>query len=129
MRVTLSVEGSPSEVDQGTGLTVYRIVQEGLTNSIKHAGPDAKAVVRVRYGSDAIHVDVVDDGRGAAADSHLMDGAGQPGHGLIGMRERVELHGGSLVARPAAGGGFEVRATLPRVEETGVSYQPTPEPA
>jgi signal transduction histidine kinase len=119
MHVTLSIEGSPAYIDQGTGLTVFRIVQEGLTNSIKHAGPNAKARVRVNYGTDKVVVDVVDDGRGAGADRGNDDGSASngSGHGLIGMRERVELHGGSLVARPAPGGGFEVRATLPRVGE------------
>ena len=131
MHVSMTVEGSPAHIDQGTGLTVYRIVQEGLTNSIKHAGPQASARVRIAYGSDQITIEVIDDGRGAAADrvngSHddETDGAG---HGLIGMRERVELHGGSLVARPAPGGGFEVRATLPRVEATGDVHEPMGEP-
>jgi signal transduction histidine kinase len=128
MEITLSVEGAPGGIDQGTGLTVYRIVQEGLTNSIKPAGPRAKAQVRVRYGTDTITVDVVDDGRGAAADE-TSSREELPGHGLIGMRERVELHGGSLVARPAVGGGFEVHATLPRVESAGPSLAPSGEPA
>ena len=121
MQVSLSVEGSPANVDQGTGLTVYRIVQEGLTNSIKHAGPQASARVWISYGPDQITIEVIDDGRGAAADqlsTTEANGTVGPGHGLVGMRERVELHGGSLVARPASGGGFEVRATLPRVGTT-----------
>ena len=129
MQVTLSVEGSPSDIDQGTGLTVYRIVQEGLTNSIKHAGPHANALRADQYGIRPIAVEVIDDGRGAAADSHRRMAQAAGRSGLVGMRERVELHGGSLVARPAPGGGFEVRATLPRVDATGESYEPTREPA
>lgn len=115
LSVTLAVEGSPTSIDPGTGLTVYRIVQEGLTNTIKHGGPQAAARVRVAYGAEEIRVEVVDDGRGAASNQPTAGPAETVGHGLVGMRERVELHGGSLVAGPAAGGGFEVRATLPRM--------------
>ncbi|MBA2559954.1 MAG: sensor histidine kinase [Propionibacteriales bacterium] len=112
--VTLEIAGTPAGVDYGTGLTLFRIVQEGLTNAIKHGGPGARAAVRLAYGERDVTVTVVDDGRGAAtSEAETSDGRG---HGLVGMRERVELHGGTLVARPARGGGFEVRVTLPHVD-------------
>lgn len=111
--VSLTVEGRARRVDQGTGLTLYRIVQEGLTNTLKHGGPQARARVTLHYNARDITVSVVDDGRGAAA---AAPSTGQ-GHGLVGMRERVELLGGTLVARPAVGGGFEVVATVPYVKE------------
>lgn len=103
--VDLRVEGPPRPLPPGVDLSAYRIVQEALTNTIKHAGK-ASARVAVRYGADGVEVEVVDDGNGAAA----ADGGG---HGLLGMRERVELFGGELAAGPRAGGGFGVRAWLP----------------
>ena len=84
----------------------YRIVQEGLTNVLKHAGPNARARVRVALTESGVEVSVTDDGRGASA----PDGGG---HGLAGMRERVEVVGGWLRAGPAPGGGFAVTAHLP----------------
>lgn len=97
----------PRPVPDGVGLAAYRIVQEALTNVRKHAGPDATVHVRLGVSADAVEVEVLDDGRGAAAPS---DGAG---HGLLGMRERVAAHGGTLHAGPAPGGGFAVSARLP----------------
>ncbi|MBA2955383.1 sensor histidine kinase [Nocardioides sp. MAH-18] len=93
-------------VPDGVGLTAYRIVQEALTNVRKHAGPDVRVRVVVSVG-DEVTVLVEDDGRGAAADD---DGHGL---GLVGMRERVAAHGGTLEARPRPGGGFRVAARLP----------------
>jgi signal transduction histidine kinase len=90
----------------GVDLTVYRLVQEGLTNVLKHAGP-ARASVSVVRAGPIVTVVVDDDGRGAGAD-HREPG----GHGLVGMRERVALFGGTLDAGPRPGGGFEVRAQL-----------------
>lgn len=113
MAVTFESDGSAGNVDYGTGLTLYRIVQEGLTNIRKHGGPRAQAVVRLVFDPRNVTVAVVDDGRGAA----VSPADGPAGQGLIGMRERVELHGGTLLTRPAAGGGFEVMATLPRLSE------------
>lgn len=97
------------EVPDGVGLAAYRIVQEALTNVRKHAGPGATVRLRVTVGPD-VRVDVDDDGRGAAA---TTDGRGL---GLRGMRERATVHGGTLEAGPAAGGGFAVSARLPLSE-------------
>jgi signal transduction histidine kinase len=105
--VDLAVHGDAARVDGATGLTVYRIVQEALTNTLKHGGPDVRASVQVAYDPEAVSVLVADDGRGAAS---LDDGAG---HGLLGMRQRIAVHDGTVVARPRPGGGFEVRATVP----------------
>uniref|UniRef100_UPI001FE6B1A2 sensor histidine kinase n=1 Tax=Nonomuraea rhizosphaerae TaxID=2665663 RepID=UPI001FE6B1A2 len=103
----LSVEGDPPAVPAGVDLAAYRLIQEGLTNSLRHAGPGAKAVVTVRHDPRELDVRVEDDGRGLAALT------GQPGHGLVGIRERVALYGGILSIGPRAGGGFEVRARFP----------------
>ncbi|MGZ4202188.1 MAG: sensor histidine kinase [Thermoleophilaceae bacterium] len=105
--VKLEIEGEPLPLPAGLDLCGYRIVQEGLTNALKHAGP-AHAEVVLRYRPQALEVEVRDDGQGAAEPA--ADGAG---HGLIGMRERVALYGGSLAIGPREGGGFEVRARLP----------------
>lgn len=94
------------DVPDGVGLAAYRIVQESLTNVRKHAGPGAAVSVRVAVGREVV-VEVRDDGRGAAATS---DGRGL---GLTGMRERAAVHGGTLEAGPAPGGGFAVSARLP----------------
>jgi signal transduction histidine kinase len=103
--VHLSVEGERSSLPPGVDVSAYRILQEALTNVVKHAGP-AQASVVVRYGVREVEVEVTDDGRGALA----VNGAG---YGLAGMRERVELHGGTLEARTGSGGGFVVKARLP----------------
>lgn len=105
--VSLAVEGTPDAVPHGVELSVYRVVQEGLTNVIKHAG-SAHATVTVRCRPDEVEVEVVDDGRGAAV---APNGSG--GHGLVGMRERAALWGGTLDAGPRPGGGYRVRARLP----------------
>lgn len=105
--VELLITGTERELSAGIGLTVYRLVQESLTNIIKHAGPTARAEVSVNYAPEEIHVSVIDDGRGAAA---FSDGLG---NGLTGMRERVTLQGGTVAAHPRAGGGFLVMATIP----------------
>ena len=101
----LTVEGSPPAVGAGLELTAYRIVQEALTNTLKHA-PGAHARVTIRYAADAIELAVSDDGPRRANG----DGAG---FGLTGMRERARLYGGTLDARPGRDGGFVVRARLP----------------
>jgi len=103
--VELEVAGADRPLPPGVDLSAYRIVQEALTNSVKHAGP-ARASVRVRCGERAVEVEVVDDGQGPRP-GH------RPGHGLAGMRERTTLLGGELDAGPAPGGGFAVRARLP----------------
>ncbi|WP_424644666.1 sensor histidine kinase [Embleya sp. AB8] len=107
LSVRLHTEGTPVELSQAVGLTVYRIVQEALTNTCKHAGPGATAHVALRYPGDDIEIDIHDDGRGAAAPGDGM------GHGLIGMSERVALFGGRLTTGPAPTGGWQVHARLP----------------
>ena len=103
--VDLRVEGTPRELPPGVDLSAYRIVQEALTNTIRHAGP-ARATVRLRYHHGGVEVEVTDDG------ARVGDGS-PPGRGLIGMRERVALYGVTLDAGPAEGGGYRVRADLP----------------
>lgn len=105
--VTVSIEGERHPLPPGLDLCAYRIVQESLTNTLKHAGP-ARAEVRLRYAPHALDIDVRDDGRGAAAPNG--DGSG---HGLVGMRERVVLYNGRLELGPVPGGGFAVHAELP----------------
>jgi signal transduction histidine kinase len=105
-RVELRVEGTPVQLPPGVDLSAYRIVQEALTNTLKHAG-DAEAEVVVRYGASALELEVIDNGSGGTA------GAGDSGHGLIGMRERVALYGGLLEAGTRNGHGYAVRARLP----------------
>jgi signal transduction histidine kinase len=107
---TLSVEGEAGPLPAGVDLAAYRLVQEGLTNSLRHAGTGARAVVTVRRGRDELEVRVEDDGLGAAVSPRRP---GRPGHGLVGIRERVALYGGILTIGPKAGGGFKVRATFP----------------
>ncbi|MCG5220547.1 sensor histidine kinase [Streptosporangium sp. KLBMP 9127] len=105
--VGLKITGTAGAVPEGEQLTVYRIVQEALTNTLKHGGPVARASVELVLGPAEITLRVVDDGRGASASR-----AGQ-GHGLVGMRERVAMYGGQLDAGPRNGGGFQVSARLP----------------
>jgi signal transduction histidine kinase len=108
--VRLDVAGSPVPMSAGAGLAAYRIVQEALTNVLKHAGPGCRTWVSLRWLPDALELSVADDGRGAGATT--LPGA-PPGQGLLGMRERASLYGGRLDAGPAPGGGFGVRAVLP----------------
>ena len=105
--VDLHVHSSRRPLPSAVDLTAYRLIQEALTNVVKHAGP-AHVVVDLRYGSDRLDVEITDDGHGAAA--ALPDGARL---GLVGMRERVEMLHGTFAAGPRDGGGFTVRATLP----------------
>jgi signal transduction histidine kinase len=108
LAVTLTVNGDQTAVPAMVDLSAYRIVQEALTNVRKHAGPTSAAVaVAIRYLPNSVEVEVIDDGRGAAAN---QSGGG---HGLTGMRERAALCGGRLDAGPRQGGGWFVRATLP----------------
>ncbi|MET9698539.1 sensor histidine kinase [Streptomyces sp. NPDC006529] len=115
----LSVGGEPYPLPPTVGLTVFRLVQEGLTNARKHAG-DARASVRLAYHPDRITVEVRDDGAGApgSAGTPPAERPGRPGrpgsgYGLIGMRERVALQGGTLEAGTLDEGGFRVAADLP----------------
>ncbi|WP_157974039.1 sensor histidine kinase, partial [Desertihabitans aurantiacus] len=107
-RATLEVRGTLPQVSQTVGLTVYRVVQEALTNMLKHAGPDARARVLLDCTSpSAVELVVRDDGVGARA------GTDGRGHGLRGMHERVHLVGGQVRTGPHPEGGFEVRARFP----------------
>jgi signal transduction histidine kinase len=105
--VSLAVEGERAPLPAGVDLCAYRIVQEGLTNALKHAGP-AHAEVVLRYAPRALDVEVRDDGRGP-----VRANGGGAGHGLIGMRERVALYGGALETGARDGGGFAIHAHLP----------------
>jgi signal transduction histidine kinase len=103
--VTLQIEGTPRPLPPALDLSAFRIVQEALTNTLKHAGP-ARAEVTVRYEDGLVTLEIADTGRGP------RDGGGT-GHGLVGMRERAAMFGGELEASGAGGTGFTVRARLP----------------
>jgi signal transduction histidine kinase len=103
--VELRVEGDAKPLSPGVDLSAYRIVQEALTNALKHAGP-ASALVVVRYRPEAVELEISDDGRGP------VDGR-EPGHGLVGMRERAALVGGNVESGTNGGSGYTVRARLP----------------
>ena len=107
--VELGVKGEPNGIPPGIDVSGYRIVQEALTNVLRHAGP-AIARVDVRYEPDAVEIDVVDDGRGGSTGTGTGTGTG---NGLLGIRERVAVVGGELEAGPCPDGGFAVRARLP----------------
>ncbi|WP_245528852.1 sensor histidine kinase [Beutenbergia cavernae] len=115
--VSLVRVGQPRPLPPGAGLTVYRICQEALTNVLKHAGPGVRVTVLQTWTATHLVLQIDDDGRGAAASS---DGAGQ---GLLGMRERATMFGGTLTAGPRPGGGYRVRAELPLPSR---SVPPTP---
>jgi signal transduction histidine kinase len=128
--VDLQVRGN-AHVPAGVELSAYRIVQESLTNALKHAGSNTKATVVVDRQPSAVTVTVEDDGRGAIADAMSTGG----GHGLAGMRERVLSLGGSIDIGPRPGGGFRVTAVLPSHDDTVVrtprqraTATPTPHP-
>ena len=103
--VELHVDGDPFPLPRATDLSVYRIVQEGLTNALKHARA-SQADVSIRYAPDELRVDVRDDGAGPADSDGL-------GHGLVGVRERVKIYGGEMTAGPATDGGFVLSIRLP----------------
>jgi signal transduction histidine kinase len=107
--VDVRVEGEPTELPPGVDVSGFRIVQEALTNALRHAGP-ARALVRVRYGDGELDIEVSDDGAGSA------NGSGG-GHGLVGIRERVAVYGGDFDAGRRPEGGYAVRARLPYTDE------------
>jgi signal transduction histidine kinase len=107
MPIELHVDGIPVAVPAAVDLSAYRIVQEALTNTLKHAGPGAGAVLRLGFEPERLRVEVTDDGTG------LADGADGRGHGLRGIAERVAMLGGELETGGAEGGGFRLCATLP----------------
>jgi signal transduction histidine kinase len=110
--VTVTVTGVPRDLPAVTGLSAFRIIQEALTNTLRHAGP-AAAAVTVDYGADVLRIEVTDTGRGAASP------VGGAGHGLTGMCERAAVAGGTIETGPLPQGGFRVTASLPLDEEPG----------
>jgi signal transduction histidine kinase len=110
LAVRVRVEGTPLQLPAGVDLSAYRIVQEALTNVVKHAGP-AHAQVTIGYRDQDVTVEIVDDGQGAVPPT--SDGRTGTGHGLTGMRERVAAFNGELQVGPRPGGGFRVAARLP----------------
>jgi signal transduction histidine kinase len=105
----LTVTGTPAALPPGAGLTVYRIVQEALTNTLKHAAGPSRVSVAVGCGPGCVTVDIRDDG----ARRGPRPAAGTAGHGLTGMRERAAVYGGTVMAGPGPAGGWRVRARLP----------------
>jgi signal transduction histidine kinase len=113
LEVELVVEGTETPLPAGVDLSAYRIVQEALTNAVKHGGP-GRAVVLVRYGDHDLELRVWEEGRPAAGNGSPRDRPPTaPGRGLLGMRERVALFGGELHAGPGPDGGFTVDARIP----------------
>lgn len=115
-RVSLQVSGEQPMVPESLGLAAFRVVQESITNVLKHAGPTAHAEVSIAYSPHEIEICVRDDGMGS-----MSRGDGQ-GSGVRGMKERVQAMGGTFQAGPRAGGGFEVRAQLPLPSQLGKSW-------
>lgn len=115
-RITLELDGEVPLVPESLGVTAFRVLQEAVTNFLKHAGPTATAQVRVGFTPEAIEIQVRDDGLGALSTS---DGHGS---GIPGMRERVLAMGGEFTAGPWPGGGYEVRARLPMPSRLGKSW-------
>ncbi|WP_229403406.1 sensor histidine kinase [Micromonospora okii] len=115
LRVDWTVTGEPPALPPGLELTVYRVVQEALTNALKHAGVGARVTLSLAHPPDAVVVRAVDDGRGRP----VVRPAPSGGHGLVGMRERVAVYDGSLTAGPGLAGGWQVEARLPLPSHTG----------
>ena len=110
LEVDVRVEGAPRSMPSGVGLSAYRILQEALTNAVKHAGP-ARVEVHLNYGAEALAIEIDDDGRGLTSRRD-----GHRGFGLLGMRERASVVGGELQAGARPGGGWRVSARLPYQE-------------
>ncbi|WP_353708668.1 sensor histidine kinase [Cellulosimicrobium sp. ES-005] len=113
MRVSFVRVGQARPLPPGAGLTVYRVCQEALTNVLKHAGPDPEVTVVVRWGATTLDLEVEDDGRGASAAAAAHQEARPGGYGVLGMRERAALFGGSVQVGPRPGGGFRVHLRIP----------------
>jgi signal transduction histidine kinase len=107
MSVSLTLFGAPRPLSEGAELAAYRVVQESLTNTRKHGGLAAAATVTMTYEPDGLLLQMSDDGLGAAA------APDEVGHGLTGMRERIEMYGGTVQAGPLPAGGYQVIARLP----------------
>jgi signal transduction histidine kinase len=112
LAVDLKVQGEPVQLPAGLDLSAYRIVQEGLTNALKHAAAD-HAEVHIRYGASHLEVEVRDDGRGPASAGAAAAGHG---HGLVGIRERVKIYGGEVKVGTTEAGGFDLHARFPITE-------------
>jgi signal transduction histidine kinase len=117
VRVTLTRAGVAGAWGPGAGLAVYRIVQEALTNTLKHAGPQASAQVRLRYTAAGVDLEITDDGAGRPAQPAAATAGG---HGLAGMTERAASYGGEVQAGPCRGTGWRVRARLRFDDREGV---------
>ncbi|MEU1183574.1 histidine kinase [Streptomyces sp. NPDC005820] len=113
LKVELDVEGDRGGLSTADELTVLRVVQESLTNVLRHAGPGAEVAISLRFGGDAVRIGVVDDGAGRLTGAQGAAGRGSGGNGLVGMRERVEVSGGAFSAGPRLGTGWQVDAELP----------------
>jgi signal transduction histidine kinase len=111
LRVVRETIGTPGGLSAAQELTTYRIVQESLTNALRHAGTDATVTLRLAFSARAVRIEVRDDGGGRNGPATAAD---RLGHGLVGMRERVAMHGGDLVVGPRPDGGWQVAATIPR---------------
>ncbi|WP_369369646.1 sensor histidine kinase [Promicromonospora sp. Populi] len=115
LKVSWARVGVERRLPPGVGLTLFRVCQEALTNVRKHAGPRPAVTVLLRWGEDQVELRVDDDGRGLAADGSPDPAEPSPsaGYGLLGMRERAEMFGGTLTAGPRRGGGYSVRFVVP----------------
>ncbi|MFC4472835.1 sensor histidine kinase [Streptomyces xiangluensis] len=113
LKVDLAVEGERGGLSTADELTVLRVVQESLTNVLRHAGPGAQVAITLRFDKDAVLISVVDDGAGKLVGSQATADRVSGGNGLVGMRERVEVSGGSFTAGPRLGAGWQVDAELP----------------
>ncbi|HEX5596900.1 MAG TPA: sensor histidine kinase [Micromonosporaceae bacterium] len=111
--VSYSVAGRPRSVAAGVSLVAFRVVQESLTNALKHGGPGVRAAVRLAWARDHLRVEVTDDGRGTSPSDTAPGVTGSVGHGIIGMRERVTAAGGTIRVGGQPGGGYQVTALLP----------------
>ena len=117
MKVDLHVEGEPVPLSPGVDLAAYRIAQEGLTNALRHAHA-THADVRVRYAPSRLEVEVVDNGRGLPRNRPVNGTSPSGGHGLVGIRERVALYGGTVELGPSSSGGVRLAVSLPLKETT-----------
>ena len=122
--VELRIEGERRGLPAGVDLAAYRVVQEALTNTIKHAGPGARADVSIVYGERGLGLEISDTGRGPVRRRH--SGAEANGNGLVGMQERVAMYGGSLRTGKHRGGGFQVSARIPIGDAVGAQPQFVP---
>lgn len=112
LQVDLDIESEPQGLSAADELTLFRIAQEGMTNALRHAGPEAQVTVTLKFDEGTAVLEVVDDGAGKLAGSTpVVPGSG--GNGLVGMRERVDVHGGRFTAGPRLGPGWQIKVELP----------------